>query len=398
MHRQTRLVLAALVVAPGCADPCVDDGVNQENKGEQCPEITASASATEATSETETLSASMTDATMTLTDDATAGTQSATDATVTETESDSLTADATGDPTADATSEGTDECPVLDITVAHEDPTIMLLIDQSGSMTTEFDGDTRWNTLRNTLLDPDIGVVVWFETQVVFGLTLYSNLEAVPECPELVQVPPMAQGYDAIAAAFDAAQPIDNTPTGESITAVATQLADDPSAGAKYIVLATDGEPDTCAEPNPQNGQEESVAAAEAAYALGIPTFVVSVGTETSAEHLQDVANAGAGVQAGDPDAEFFVAIDQPSLAQAFVDIVSGTQDCEFDIDANLMAGGAETCVVTVNGDPVALDDADGWQTISPGEIELLGGACAAIQEGEATVEMVCQCNAVEGR
>jgi len=384
--------LAALVVAPACADPCVDDGINQENKGEDCPAVTASA--TESASETETASVTES-ATLTATDDATVGTQSATEATasVTDTESDSLTADATAD-----TTEGTDECPVLDITVAHEDPTIMLLLDQSGSMTTEFDGDTRWNTLRNTILDPDIGVVVWFESQVIFGLTLYSNLESVPECPELVQVPPMEMGYDAIAAAFDAAMPIDNTPTGESIAVVANQLAEDRSPGAKYIVLATDGEPDTCAEPNPQNGQAESIAAAEAAYAMGIPTFVVSVGTETSADHLQDVANAGAGVQAGDPDADFFVAVDQPSLAQAFLDIISSTQDCEFDIEANLMAGGAETCVVTVNGDPVALDDPNGWQTISPGEIELLGDACDALQQGEATVEMVCECNAVEGR
>jgi hypothetical protein len=208
----------------------------------------------------------------------------------------------------------------------------------------------------------------------------------------------MEMGYDAIAAAFDAAQPIDNTPTGESIAAVADQLANDPSPGQKYIVLATDGEPDTCAEPNPQNGQNESVAAAEAAFAAGVPTFVVSVGTETSEDHLQDVANAGAGWQPGDPDAPFFVAVDQPSLAQAFLDIISGTQGCTFDIESDLMAGGAETCVVTVNGDPVALDDPDGWQTISPGEIELLGGACDAIQQGEAQVEMVCQCNAVEGR
>jgi hypothetical protein len=391
--------LAALVLAPGCADPCVDDGVNQENKGEDCPAITASASATESASETETESDSLSmSASMSVTDDATAGTQSATEATATETESDSLTADATAEATAADTTDGSGECPVLDITVAHEDPTIMLLLDQSGSMTADFGGDTRWNTLRNTILDPDIGVVVWFESQVIFGLTLYSNLDNVPECPELVQVPPMEMGYDAIAAAFDAAQPIDNTPTGESIAAVAAQLADDPAPGAKYIVLATDGEPDTCAEPNPQNGQEESVAAAEAAYAAGIPTFVVSVGPETSAEHLQDVANAGAGVQAGDPDAEFFVALDQPSLAQAFIDIISGTQDCEFDIDADLIAGGAETCVVTVNGDPVTLDDPDGWQTISPGEIELLGSACDAIQDSEATVEMVCQCDAVEGR
>ena len=41
-------------------------------------------------------------------------------------------------------------------------------------------------------------------------------------------------------------------------------LLNDPAPGDKVIVLATDGEPDTCAEPNPQNGQGVAVAAAAA--------------------------------------------------------------------------------------------------------------------------------------
>ena len=31
--------------------------------------------------------------------------------------------------------------------------------------------------------------------------------------------------------------------------------------GINRVILATDGEPDTCAEPNPQNGQPEAIAA-----------------------------------------------------------------------------------------------------------------------------------------
>ncbi len=395
MHRELSLGVAALVVVTGCAEPCVDDGINQEQKeNEQCPAVTGggteSGSESVTTTETESMSMSMSaSASMSATDDATV-TMTAADAT--ETDEATLTADATAD-----TTEGTDECPVLDVTVTQEDPIIMLLLDQSASMTADFGGDTRWNTLRNTILDPDIGIVVWFESQVIFGLTLYSNTEADNACPELIQVPPMEMGYDAIAAAFDGAEPADDTPTGDSITAVTEQLLDDPSPNPKFIVLATDGEPDTCELPDPEQGQDESIAAAAAAFEMGIPTFVVSVGTDTSEDHLQDVANAGAGVMPGDPDAPFYVAVDQSSLAQAFLDIIGGTQDCAFDIESNLMDGGAETCVVNVNGSPVPLDDPNGWQPNGPGEIELLGTACDTIQNGEATVEMVCQCDAVEG-
>jgi hypothetical protein len=387
MHRHLCLGATALVVVTGCAEPCVDDGINQEQKeDEECPAITGggtqSGTETESVSESmsESISATMTDATMTM---------SASDATETE---DATLTDATAD-----TTEGTGECPVLDITVAMEDPIVILLLDQSASMTADFGGDTRWNTLRNTILDPDIGVVVWFETQVIFGLSLYSNTEADPACPELVTVPPMEMGYDAIAEAFDGAAPADDTPTGDSITAVVQYLEENPMPNPKYIVLATDGEPDTCELPDPEQGQEESVAAAAAAYEAGIPTYVLSVGTDTSEEHLQDVANAGAGVMAGDPDAPFYVAIDQNSLAQAFLDIIGGTQDCKFDLDSPLMEGAADTCVLNVNGSAVPIDDPNGWQPTGPSEIELLGSACDAIQEAEATVEMVCQCEAVEG-
>ena len=131
---------------------------------------------------------------------------------------------------------------------------------------------------------------------------------------------------------------------------------------------------------------------------MGVTTFVVSVGADISEDHLQDVANAGRGVQPGDPDAAFYVALDQPSLAQAFTEILLSTRDCEFDLDAPLVNGGAASCVVEVNGQAVPLDDPNGWQTNSPNQIELLGAACDVIQTGEATVQMVCECDAVEGR
>ena len=63
--------------------------------------------------------------------------------------------------------------------------------------------------------------------------------------------------------------------------------------GPKYIVLATDGEPDTCAVPNPSNGQPEAIAAAPSSFAKGIPLFYISVGTDVSATLAQAMANAG---------------------------------------------------------------------------------------------------------
>ena len=45
-----------------------------------------------------------------------------------------------------------------------------------------------------------------------------------------------------------------------------------------------------------------------------------------------------------------------------------------------------------INGDEVGLDDPNGWQLNDPNEIELVGGACDALQQGTSSVQMTCAC------
>src|SRR5690606_35538307 len=70
------------------------------------------------------------------------------------------------------------------------------------------------------------------------------------------------------------------TPTGHAITRIAAELAEympDPP-GPKYILLVTDGNPNTCQILDPQCGPDASVAAVQKAYELGIGTFVIGFG------------------------------------------------------------------------------------------------------------------------
>lgn len=373
----------ACLGAVSCAAPCVDDGIDQE----QCPQNDTQTESASGDSGTSAATATDSATTMTATDSA-----SATAA--------SMSASASG---ADSTTEGAgtttvgQECPVLEDSWRAEPPTFLLLIDQSGSMTMPFDTSTRWEVLGDTLFDPDVGAVAAFQDQIRFGLALYTNTDPNPDCPELTETAPMLGAFDEIAMAYEDADPQDNTPTGDSITAVTAELVADPAPGERVIVLVTDGEPDTCEVPNPQMGQDEAVQAATAAFDQGVRTVVVSVADEVSADHLQDMANAGAGVGPGDPDAPFYVALDQDDLATAFAEIISTTRPCAFTLQQPLMAGQAQQCTVTVNGDAVPLDDPDGWQTDGDMGIALVGGACDAIQTGAGMVEMVCSCDAVEG-
>jgi hypothetical protein len=99
------------------------------------------------------------------------------------------------------------------------------------------------------------------------------------------------------------------TPTGHAVRRAAAVLdayTTNPS-GPKYLVVITDGNPNTCRTLDPQCGQDLSIKAVQDARALGIRTLVLGMGgilavdTGCTSEmhcglvHLQDLANAGLG-------------------------------------------------------------------------------------------------------
>lgn len=351
--------LASSVASLGCAEPCFDDGLAQGG----CPEDT-DPSAT---------------VTATMGDDAT---ESATDPDGTDTE------------VASGGNTGMD-CPQLEEVLLPQIPTFQLVIDQSGSMEEDFGGVTRWEAVESTLVGPD-GVVTQLQSSIRFGASFYANPDMAPTCPSVETLPPALDAAADLAQLFQAEAPGGDTPTGESIELITSQLLQDMWEGEKVIVLATDGEPDTCAVPEPMTQGEVdmvrgvAVDAVAAAYDAGIRTFVISVGPEIAAEHLQDLANAGVGVAA---DAEFYVANDTASLVAAFNAIVAGLRPCTFTLEDPLPASLAPSCGLTVNDAAIPYDDPDGW-TVQGDEItlELQGAACDAIQEGVVEIMLQCSC------
>lgn len=287
------------------------------------------------------------------------------------------------------------DCPSAEVQFEPIVPTVILLIDQSGSMTADFDGTDRWNAVRTALIEPGTGVIATLQDTVSFGLALYTSNggDAGGECPVLTEVTHMTGNLDAITEIYEDESPTGDTPTGDSIDSVVAVLAEEMADGPKIIVLATDGEPDTCEVPNPQNGQVEAVTAVENAFTEDIQTFVISVGNDVSETHLQDLANAGVGWMPGDPDAPFYVPSDQDAMVAAFEEIINGVRSCVLTLDTAILPGQADQGTVTINGVEITFDDPNGWQVNSPTEIELLGTSCEAIQEGdvEITVEFTCQ-------
>ncbi len=262
-------------------------------------------------------------------------------------------------------------------------PTIVLLIDQSGSMTSDFGGQDRWSAVYETLMDPDDGVVAQLESQVRFGVTLYTseNGNDGGECPLLTSVDVALDNRDAIDMTYAPASPSDETPTGESLQAVAITLSGVDAEGPKAIVLATDGEPDTCATPNPQEGQPEALAAAEFAYGEGISTFIISVGNEVGADHLQQMANVGVGKDPDDPmPAPYYEALDAAQLVDAFNEIIGSFISCELTIEGEVDLD--QACEGTVTLDGEELECGTDWEVPNETTLLLLGESCDTLRDG----------------
>ncbi len=266
-------------------------------------------------------------------------------------------------------------------------PTVQLLIDQSGSMDADFGQSKRWDSVYSTLMGAG-GVVNTLQSTMRFGLSLYTsdNGNQGGTCPMLASVPASLDNLTPMDAVYGPASPEGDTPTGESIDAVVDILAADPAVGRKVIVLGTDGEPDTCVDPNPSNeaglevARNVSLDAAKRAFDAGIRVYIVSVGDQVGAQHLQDMANAGAGLPVGGTeDAEYFVALSPQDLVDAFGTIVGGVAGCVFTINGQVDTAKAAQGDVALDG--VELDFGTEWTMLDGKTFEILGDKCEIIKD-----------------
>lgn len=364
------LALLAIGLEVGCAPACYDDGLYQQPG---CAAGTESAGATSGSTDSST---------------GPIGTGTA--------EGGIMTADGESGSSSDT---GPTVCPGIDEELSYDTLTFELVVDQSNQMQAMFDGSTRWAAVEDALVDAPSGEITERQSTTRFGLATYNGVQA--GCPEIEAVSPQLDAADEIAGVLAMGMPAGANPVADALAEVTDDLVADPWDGPKTIVLVLGNEPSTCALPAPANAVDLAITrdAAEAAvadaYAAGFPTVVVSVGDDVDPGFLQVLANAGIDQQPGDPDATFYVALDDQELSAAFADIFDPGRECSFGLDVALPLELAPGCTVEVNGMPVDYDDPNGWSRPDEQTVELQGTACEAIQQGDATVEMVCSCDDV---
>lgn len=268
---------------------------------------------------------------------------------------------------------GGGDCPRVAFTAKPTTPSILLLIDRSGSMQREnFGNVTRWSAVRTALVDQTNGVVTQLEAKAYFGAMLYDTIGA---CPNLVTRPRELNNAAAIRAALQQNPNLDsNTPTARALNAATASFSTMPApAGSpRFIVLATDGEPRNCA--NDGDPLQNAVDATKAAYSAGIRVIPLSVGDNVGTPHLQAVANAGAGVQAGQPNAPLYRANTAADLTNTFRTIIGGAISCDLTVTGSITQDQARGGDVRLNNRKLTFGTE--WELVGTNIIRLLGATC----------------------
>jgi uncharacterized protein YegL len=306
-----------------------------------------------------------------------------------------------------------DDCNHVDIQFAPRVPSVFILVDRSSSMFEH----SLWSPLKDGVL----AVIQQLTGEISFGFSSYTGQMGM-QCPQLSSVVPLAENnYDAIKLAYDAItkpQYKAETPTSLALASVTQILMKEPQDSPKYILLVTDGEPDFCDDPNVTCSRDAVVAAAQAAYAQGVGTFIFSVGGEVDKNHLRDVANAGVGQPVMDRDmavhyqcpsmlatyaansgnAPYFEpdVNDRGALVAALTSTIAGVRSCVFDLQGKVKIDLtlADQGMVELDGTKVPYGGADGYRMNSATQLELLGAACTRLKDPatkHVSIDFPCQ-------
>ncbi len=293
-------------------------------------------------------------------------------------------------------------CEAVTVSIDELRPALTLVVDQSLSMNFRYPDDqspaTRWSLVGDALFDPTYGVVKQFEASVRFGIAFFTSFGS--NCPILNEVQAQTRNYAALNMLYQSLAPSGDTPTGDALQQVVSELQKIPSQGPRSILLVTDGNPDTCAQPNPDDGQPQAVAAAQRAFESGIDLYVLGISSGIAGENLQQLANAGLGrpidsVWGVDAEAaQPFQASDNVlGLTAQLADVLNRIPLCEVRLKRDVAASELHSGQVLLDGQPLGYDLKDGFVLKDSRHLAIVGKACAAIKAGGRQLSVRISCD-----
>ena len=293
-------------------------------------------------------------------------------------------------------------CEAATVAIDELRPALTLVVDQSFSMGFRYPDNqspvTRWSLVGEALFDPTFGVVKRFEASIRFGISFFTSQSGI--CPILNEVSARTRNYEALNTMFQSLAPSGDTPTGDALQQIVAALEKAPSQGPRSILLVTDGNPDTCAQPNPDEGQPQAVEAAQRAFESGIDLYVLGISNGIAGPNLQQLANAGKGrpidlVWGVDAEAAqpFKAGESVQGLAEQLTELLNRIPLCEVRLQRDVALGEASSAKVLLDGRPLNYSGVDGYLLKDSRHLAIVGKACEAIKAGGKQLSVRISCD-----
>jgi len=293
-------------------------------------------------------------------------------------------------------------------TTTREPPDVLLLLDRSASLFYTIEQDcfcsdedaaasgttnyrlcddtancsTRWSAVKPAVID-----TVSNSKDVQWGLKFFPTPDA-PQCsvsPDM-EVPIGPDTADAVKSQIENATLALSTPTSAALKAASDYLKTVDDNRPKFILLATDGEPN-CARGQIMNSDVPGASqAAKSSYDAGYPVFVVGIGPNLG--NLTQIASSG-----GTND--YYPVSSPDDLVKAFADISKLIASCTFTLDE--VPPDINNVGVYLDKNLVQKDSVNGWSFGGGNRtIQLNGEACEMVTSGQATeVQLLFGCPGV---
>ena len=285
-------------------------------------------------------------------------------------------------------------CAQQQVPISALPPDILIVQDRSGSMSDNSNDKTctggcgtasKWYQVTTAIET----VVKATSASVNWGLFYFNN--GATECGvnTTPAVPVSSTSANQIVASLGANTPSGATPTTATIQNAVTYMKTLTDANPKYLLLATDGEPN-CLGGNSKNTDDTGAINAIAnAKTAGFPTFVVGIGNvSTSTTTLNSMAVAGGYPQTG-AATQYYAVVDTASLETALTQIVGMVASCTISL-ANTPSGQWTIAIFAKeNGTAVQIQSSttNGWTYTdsTKSSITLVGTACDDLKNGTYT-------------
>jgi hypothetical protein len=281
-------------------------------------------------------------------------------------------------------------CGITTAPLNKQPPDVLLVLDKTGSLLDAMDsskqcaaGSTtcqqRWATLVSGLN----AVLTSSSTNVNWGLETFNSDGSCGVAPPEVPIAPGAAGATAVQTYIAGITPNGSTPTTLAITTAVTYLQTLTDPNPKYILLATDGEPNCKGGGGGGGGGATDLPATTTeiglAYQAGFKVYVLGVGPDTG--NLDALANAGG-------TTNYYPALTPDALTTALASIMGSVVSCSFGLGR---APPVPTNVaVQFNNDstlwaPHDTSHANGWDYTTPADttIQLYGTWCDDVTSGK---------------